>query len=432
LPRVVALLTVGLAATLWAVPAHAAPAPWCGGDARSSSNRLPDLQLSPNQIRVVYATPSDGPDDFAADAPLIAADVAAIDAWWRVQDPTRAPRWDLYPFAGCAPGFAQLDISFVRLASPGASYLEVSSRTFSLVTQLLGATNDDAKTLVYYDGPVGERDICGTSGVQPHSGGAFGFTFVWLAACESDLGQAGETAHSAAHELLHDLGAEPDSGPPHACPAPTNGHPCDSPIDILYPYVRPGEPLASAVLDAGRDDYYAHSGSWWDVQDSDWLARLPQFPLTVASEGSKGRVVSGSRTVSCPVACSLVTDNGAQIELTAVPAAGSRFVGWKGACSGRGACVPTMDGAKTLTAVFGPASFALTVAVSGRGKVIGGGVSCSSRCSGALPGAATTRLRAKPAAGYRLAGWGGDCHGVGSCTLAGDRAHRVTARFARA
>ena len=64
-----------------------------------------------------------GPVNFAADAPLIAADVGAIDAWWRGQDPTRAPRWDLYPFAGCAPGFGQLDISFVRLESPGSAYL---------------------------------------------------------------------------------------------------------------------------------------------------------------------------------------------------------------------------------------------------------------------------------------------------------------------
>src|SRR2546428_804809 len=82
LPRVVALLTVALAAALWIDSAQAAPAPWCGGDARTSSNRLPDLQLSPHQIRVVYATPSDGPDNFAADAPLIAADASAIDAWW--------------------------------------------------------------------------------------------------------------------------------------------------------------------------------------------------------------------------------------------------------------------------------------------------------------------------------------------------------------
>src|SRR5205085_12261855 len=123
------------------------------------------------------------------------------------------------------------------LAGPGSSRGEVTSRPFNLLTRLLEAPDDDTKTLVYYDGPVGEENIWGTSGVEAHPGGTFGFTFVWLAACEADLGQAGETAHSAAHELLHDLGAEPDSGPPHACPEPTNGHPCDSPSDILYPYV---------------------------------------------------------------------------------------------------------------------------------------------------------------------------------------------------
>jgi hypothetical protein len=431
LTRVLALLAVACAAALWTQSASAGPVPWCGGSERVAANRLPDLQLSPNQIRVVYAIPSDGKDNFETDAPLIVSDVASIDAWWRGQDPTRAPRWDLYPFPGCPAGFGQLDLAFVRLPSPGSAYLDTNARTVTLASQLLDTTNDEKKTLVYYDGPVSESDICGTSGVEPTSGGTFGFTFVWLGACDNDLGTAGEVAHTATHELLHDLGAEPDSGPPHGCPPPNTGHPCDSSSDILYPFVSPGAKLSDAILDVGRDDYYGHSGSWWDVQDSSWLQHLPQFPLTIATAGTAGSVRSGSTTVSCGASCTLGVDNGAAVQLDAVPQAGSRFVGWRGACAGRGACSTTMDAAKSVTAVFAPAAYPLTVVVRGRGVVLGGSRPCASRCTTTLQGSTKAHLRARPAEGYRFVGWAGDCHGTGTCTIAADRAHRVLATFAR-
>ena len=123
MPRVTVYAVVALAAALWIAPAHAAAsATWCGGTQETAQNRVPELQFAQTQIHVVYAIPSDGADHFAADAPLIVADVEAIDTWWRTQDPTRTPRFDLYPFPGCPPGFGQLDISFVRLSGTGASY----------------------------------------------------------------------------------------------------------------------------------------------------------------------------------------------------------------------------------------------------------------------------------------------------------------------
>jgi hypothetical protein len=45
-------------------------------------------------VHVVYAFPADGADRFATAASQIATDVAAIDAWWRREDPTRTPRFD--------------------------------------------------------------------------------------------------------------------------------------------------------------------------------------------------------------------------------------------------------------------------------------------------------------------------------------------------
>ena len=434
MPRVTVYAVVALAAALWIAPAHAAAtATWCGGTQETAQNRVPELQFAQTQIHVVYAIPSDGPDNFAADAPSIVADVEAIDTWWRTQDPTRTPRFDLYPFPGCPSGFGQLDISFVRLANPASTYQDTTARTKRLSDELLRLTSDDLKTLVYYDGPVADNNICGTSAfVAPVDGGRFGGTFVWLQGCDPDLGSGGETARVATHELIHDLGAEPDTGPPHGCPPPNNGHPCDSSADILYPFVSAGATLASAVLDANRDDYYGHSGSWWDVQDSDWLERLPQFPLTISTTGGKGTIFSSPKGHSCPPACSVLVDNHATVSVGAAPAAGSRLLRWQGDCTGSTSCTVTMVAAKNVMAVFGPASYKLTVALSGRGKVSGVGGACTASCTRPLPGGQASTLRATAARGYRFAGWGGDCNGRGSCRLEGNQPHRVAARFVRA
>ena len=93
MPRVIAYAVVALAAALWIAPANAATTTWCGGTQEVAQNRVPDLQFAATQIHVVYAIPSDGADNFAGDAALIVDDVAAMDAWWRGQDPTRTPRF---------------------------------------------------------------------------------------------------------------------------------------------------------------------------------------------------------------------------------------------------------------------------------------------------------------------------------------------------
>ncbi len=70
--------------------------------------------------------------------------------------------------------------------------------------------------------------------------------------------------------------------------------------DILYPYAST-TPLASLLLDVGHDDYYGHSGTWPDVQDSLWLRLVTQqmrLSLTVAGKGSVESDVPG---VDCAV-----------------------------------------------------------------------------------------------------------------------------------
>ena len=111
--------------------------------------------------------------------------------------------------------------------------------------------------------------------------------------------------------------------------------------------------LFDYVLDVGRDDYYGHSGSWWDVQDSAWLSHLnaPQFALTVAHTGD-GKVTSDLPGIACPPACSIPWDSGTKVTLTAEAGRRARFAGWTRRLLGRDAATVTMDAAKSVCARF--------------------------------------------------------------------------------
>src|SRR2546421_11573988 len=85
-----------------AARAAAPPVTWCGSGP-SPVDRQPSVEVSsPNQIHVVYAVPADATDRFGSLASPIATDIAAIDSWWQRQGPTRAPRFDLFPFPNCS------------------------------------------------------------------------------------------------------------------------------------------------------------------------------------------------------------------------------------------------------------------------------------------------------------------------------------------
>jgi hypothetical protein len=355
-PLFVLALAVGAAALGLARPAGAAvtPVTWCGTD-EVSANRLPNLEVSSaRQIRVVYAIPAEGVDNFAQDASPITTDVAAIDAWWRGQDPARTPRFDLYPFPGCMTAFGGLDLGFVRLQRSGSDYVDASSVKLELLATDLGnSTPDSVKTFVYYDGPIADPQVCGTSFTSPMSGGPLGFSFVFLQSdCYADLGQGGGLARVAAHELIHDLGAVSPAAP-NDCLPPNGGHVCDTATDIMYPYTYDGDTLGTAVLDVGRDDYYGHTGVWWDVQDSPWLTHLPQFSLAATALGP-GKVAGVPGAPACASGCTATLDSDLTVRLVPRPAAGAVFLGWRGSCTGTSACRVAMDGPKSAVAVFGP------------------------------------------------------------------------------
>ena len=420
-----------------ASPAAAAAAPepvtWCGSD-EATANRTPDLELaSADRIRFVYAIPADGVDRFADVASGIATDAAWIDGWWRGQDPTRTPRFDRYPFPGCTTAFGGLEIGFVRLPKPASAYVVPSGTARRLDADLAGLFPREQKTVVYYDGRTFDGDVCGeTDHLASLTGGDLGIAYVYLGSgCELTPG-GGASAAVAAHELIHNLGAVPDEAP-HECDT-SGSHVCDSATDVMYPVLSPGATLDSIVLDAGRDDYYGHAGSWWDVRRSSWLTHLPRqaLSLAVAGAGSLYAVGAGTTELPCRGGCdALQLDDGETVSVTAVPEPGWRLASWTGSCSGSDPrCTITAGGPTTATATFVRAPLRVTVEVRGRGRVRSApaALDCARTCRASFTGR-SVRLTAVASRGWRFAGWSGACTGAHRCTVTATAA--VRARFVR-
>jgi len=160
------------------------------------------------------------------------------------------------------------------------------------------------------------------------------------------------------------------------------------------------------------------------------------YALTVAKAGS-GTVSSSPAGINCGADCSESYAGGTSVTLTAVPAAGSTFAGWSGACTGAAACAVTMNAAKSVTATFKPqttsAKYSLTVtkAGSGAGTVASNpaGINCGSACSYGFASGANVILTATPASGSVFAGWSGACAGTGTCAVPMSAAKTVKATF---
>lgn len=377
------------------LPGTAAAAPWCGSTA--TENR--DAAVTGRSIRVIYAIGSDGEDRSAAMAGRISAEIDEVVAWWRAQDAEREPRFDVFGF----PCGLQVDLTVQRIQAPSGTLRVLDGRADKIAQDVFvaGGMSRYQKYLVYYDGPVDDIDVCGQGGGDP---AGQGIAIVYVQACSGVPTQA-----VAAHEIIHSLGALPP-GAPHPCPD-SSGHPCDSETDILYPFVSTN-PLGSLVLDVGRDDYYGHSGSWLDIQDSGWLRLVTrQTRLTVTMQGA-GEVDSDVPGVRCTATCGTDWDTGSPVVLTAKPASGQRFVRWGGSCAGSGACQVVVDVPKAVTAVFAAAKYKLSLSIKGAGQVFAAGSSCSSVCVTERPSFVPLTLRSAPAPGWRFSRWSGACRGT--------------------
>jgi Divergent InlB B-repeat domain len=415
--------------------AHAAvPTSWCGdGTPSVQADRLPDFDAG-ELIQVIYAHPSDAPDRFGELADRITTDMATADAWWRSQDPTRTLRFDLFAFPSCATTLGRLDLSDVALPHSEAYYFSLQTRydrvTADLAAQPFAYHNRFKVYLVYYDAAVEEQRVCGEGGQPP---GLPPFTIVFVQTCRQAVGDGRAATITAVHEMVHGFGAVP-SGAPHECTPPNGHHVCDSPNDLMYP-INAGGAIEDEILDLNHDDYYG-TGRSNDTRSSPFLSHLdtPRFASNVALAGT-GRVDSDLPGVGCTSSCAAEWDAGTSFTLTASPADGERFVGWSGACTGNGTCSLTMDAQRSVTATFAPelVRFTLRASIKGKGRVTSSplGISCPTRCTSSFDSGTSLRLSAKPAKGYRFAGWTGSCKGRGACVVALTADASVKATFAK-
>jgi hypothetical protein len=330
-----ALLLALAFAALSAAPAHAST--WCGVE--RAANLPLSLHGGPN-VHVIYAHPSDQPDRFARFADAIETDAEHIDAWWRGQDPSRTPRFDLYPYS-CGH---ELDLTSVRLPDRSSAVLDTNvlwNRTLAALARM-ALQSRYTTALVYYDGPS-DQNFCGVGGVTSNGPAAPGLGIVLMRSCPAQFSE-----RVAARELGGALGGVPAEAP-HRCP--DRDATCDDPSDLMV-YAIPSGPLSNAVLDPGRDDYYGHPGSWRDMRDSPFLRRLDQQRQLTVRIAGRGSVASNLPGVGCTTSCTTQWDGGTRIALRAIPARGMRFARWSGDCRGRRACSLTLGSAKSVRALF--------------------------------------------------------------------------------
>ena len=78
---------------------------------------------------------------------------------------------------------------------------------------------------------------------------------------------------------------------------------------------------------------------------------IQTYTLTVNLEGPGNGTVNGTG-ISCPGDCSEILNYGTNVTLSAIPAPGSGFTGWSGACSGTDTCTVNMTTTQSVTATF--------------------------------------------------------------------------------
>jgi hypothetical protein len=116
--------------------------------------------------------------------------------------------------------------------------------------------------------------------------------------------------------------------------------------------------------------------------------------------------------------------HGEQVELTAVPAEGETFLGWRGELEGSAHSITlTVDGDKAITATFSGPSLSLTLDTVGTGAV-----QVEPEQENYPPGAQLT-LTATPAPGWQFAGWNGNLAANNPLMLTMHRARHIVATF---
>lgn len=155
-----------------------------------------------------------------------------------------------------------------------------------------------------------------------------------------------------------------------------------------------------------------------------------------------GRVTSEPDGIDCGPRCSFSfvsnddPPNYQPVTLTGTAEPGSVFEGF-GDCGETSCTIDPIVPGKTyeVTVRFTrvqPSQFALTVSVTGQGRVVSapGGIDCGPTCTHSYSANTAVTLTATPTPGWTFAGWGGACSGLQTCQTTMNEPRAVTATFA--
>lgn len=160
--------------------------------------------------------------------------------------------------------------------------------------------------------------------------------------------------------------------------------------------------------------------------------------LTVSVAGN-GSVASSPGSITCPSGCQASYPVGTAVTLTATPASGATFGGWKNCPAPEETrCQVTIGaGDQTVNATFAVATWTVNVQVfPGNGGIVtAGDRTCTSECNFSFPVGTPVTLNAQPLAGFRFDGWAGACNTATGrnnpvCTLSFNQNTGVRAVFA--
>ncbi len=163
------------------------------------------------------------------------------------------------------------------------------------------------------------------------------------------------------------------------------------------------------------------------------------FTLTLNKPGTgQGTITSDSASINCGSTCNGNFTANTTVTLTAFADPNSTFTGWSGDCSGNTICQVTMNGDKTVTAIFTAnqsSSTTLTVTKygTGQGTITSdlADINCGYTCNSNFTTNSIVMLTATADSNSTFTGWSGDdCSGNYSvCQVVMSASKNVTATF---